>query len=182
MGESYFGGRIELVQGDITQLEVDAIVNAANRGLLGGGGVDGAIHEAAGPGLQEACEKLGGCPSGEAKVTEGFELPARWVIHAVGPQWRGGDGKEAKLLESAYCASLERALEVEAQTVAFPAISTGLYAYPLEDATRIALSTIAEFLKTHETPQRVVHCAFSARVHIAYQRAAAELFGDPETE
>ncbi|MDF1563686.1 MAG: O-acetyl-ADP-ribose deacetylase [Deltaproteobacteria bacterium] len=180
MSELYLAGRLELLQDDITQLEVDAIVNAANTSLMGGGGVDGAIHDAAGPRLLEACASLGGCPCGEARVTEGFDLPARWVIHAVGPQWRGGAAREAELLESAYRASLRRAVEVGARSVAFPAISTGIYAYPLEAATLIALSTIASALEDAPSIERVIAVAFSARVHAAYRRAAEHLFGAPE--
>ena len=134
---------IEAVQGDITAQEVDAVVNAANQALAGGGGVDGAIHRAAGHReLQEACQKLGGCPTGDAKATPGFRLPARWIIHAVGPRWRGGDKGEAEALASCYRRSLEVADEVGARSVAFPAISTGIYGYPPEEAARIAVETI----------------------------------------
>ena len=130
------------VLGDITEEHVDAIVNAANSSLLGGGGVDGAIHRAAGPGLVEACRALGGCPKGDAKVTPGFDLPARWVIHAVGPRWRGGDGGEPETLAACYRNSLARADEVGATTVSFPAISTGIFGYPLDAATDIAVATV----------------------------------------
>lgn len=176
MTDLYLGGRLELVHDDLTQLPVDAIVNAANSRLLGGG-VDGAIHEAAGPKLLEACRALGGCPVGEAKITEGFQLPARWVIHAVGPQWRGGAAGEPELLESAYRASLARAAEVGATKVAFPAISTGIYAYPLEAATLIALLTMASVLEAEPSFERLTACAFSTRVFAAYQHAAENLFG-----
>jgi O-acetyl-ADP-ribose deacetylase (regulator of RNase III) len=133
---------LEAVLGDITEEDVDAIVNAANTSLLGGGGVDGAIHRAAGPGLDEACRALGGCSEGDAKVTPGFDLPARWIIHAVGPRWRGGAAGEAELLASCYRNSLVRADEVGAATVSFPAISTGIFGYPLAAATDIAIDTV----------------------------------------
>jgi len=135
--------RIEPVLGDITREQVDAVVNAANQALAGGGGVDGAIHRAAGHrDLQEACQALGGCDTGDAKATEGFNLPARWIIHAVGPRWRGGDKGEATQLASCYRRSLEVADELGARSVAFPAISTGIYGYPPEEAARIAVETV----------------------------------------
>jgi O-acetyl-ADP-ribose deacetylase (regulator of RNase III) len=134
---------MEAVQGDITAQEVDAVVNAANQALAGGGGVDGAIHRAAGHReLQQACQALGGCPTGDAKATPGFRLPARWIIHAVGPRWRGGDKGEASDLASCYRRSLEVADDLGARSVAFPAISTGIYGYPAEEAARIAVETV----------------------------------------
>ena len=140
---------LELVEGDITRQEVDAIVNAANSSLLGGGGVDGAIHRAAGPELLAACRPLGGCPTGQARITPGFRLKAKWVIHAVGPIYRGGQRGEAALLASAYRASLELASQHGAESVAFPAISTGAYGYPMAEAADIALQTAIDYLQEH---------------------------------
>jgi O-acetyl-ADP-ribose deacetylase (regulator of RNase III) len=139
-------GRMVVVQGDITRQEVDAIVNAANERLLGGGGVDGAIHRAAGPELKEECRQIGGCPTGEARITRGYELPARYVIHTVGPMWHGGNKGEPELLASCYRNSLKLAVENGVKTIAFPGISTGVYGYPLEAATRLAMATVRECL------------------------------------
>ncbi len=160
--------RIEIVEGDITRLEVDAIVNAANETLLGGGGVDGAIHAAAGPALLAECRLLRGCPTGEARITGGHDLPARHVIHTVGPIWNGGGADEDNLLAACYRESLELAAVHGLASIAFPAISTGVYRFPAARAARIAVRTVADFLSTHDLPQRVVLCCFghaSADVH-----------------
>lgn len=152
--------RIELIQGDITKIEADAIVNAANTTLLGGGGVDGAIHRAAGPQLLDACRKLNGCPTGQAKITPGFLLPAKYVIHTVGPVWHGGDKGEAELLASCYVNSLNIASERKIKTIAFPNISTGVYRFPKQQAAEIALKTVTRFLEDHAFPNKVFFVIF----------------------
>jgi O-acetyl-ADP-ribose deacetylase (regulator of RNase III) len=139
--------KLTAIQGDITQLQVDAIVNAANTSLLGGGGVDGAIHRAAGPELYDACSKLNGCATGDAKATPGFRLPAKWVFHAVGPVWQGGEHGEDKLLANCYRRSLELAHEHQVRSIAFPAISTGVYRFPPERAARIAVDTVSKYVE-----------------------------------
>src|SRR5947208_10943822 len=166
-----YESRIQVVQGDITKLEVDAIVNAANTTLLGGGGVDGAIHRAAGPELLAECRKLGGCRLGEAKITRGYRLPARFVIHTVGPVWRGGKHGEPETLANCYRNSLQLAVENEIKTVAFPAISCGAYGYPIEQAAQIALETTREFLATTQNIHRVIFVLWGDDVYDAYREA-----------
>ena len=163
--------RIEVVQGDITRLEVDGIVNAANESLLGGGGVDGAIHRAAGPELLEECRKLKGCPTGVAKLTPGFRLPARYIIHTVGPRWKGGKKGEAELLASCYQKSLRIAADNKMAAVAFPAISCGVYGYPLEEAVAIALRETRTFTAENDLPQKVIFCCFDEKTAEAYRNA-----------
>jgi len=167
--------RIKLVQGDITKLRVDAIVNAANPTLLGGGGVDGAIHRAAGPELLAECRKLGGCRTGEAKITRGYRLPAKWVIHTVGPIWHGGGQNEDDLLASCYKSSLTLALQRGIESIAFPSISTGAYGFPLPRAARIAIRTVARFLGTHELPKVVCLVCYGSRAYRNYQEALSEV-------
>jgi O-acetyl-ADP-ribose deacetylase len=164
-----------ITRGDLTREAVDAIVNAANSSLLGGGGVDGAIHAVAGPGLVGACSGLGGCPAGEARITKGYRLPARHVIHTVGPVWRGGMAGEDETLASCYRESLRLAEEAGLSSVAFPSISTGAYGFPIERACRIALREIRSFLATAKSVRLVKVVAFGARDLEAYERAAAEV-------
>lgn len=171
--EQNLANRIEVTQGDITRLAVDAIVNAANSSLLGGGGVDGAIHRAAGPGLLEECRKLNGCPTGQAKITGGYHLPAKHVIHTVGPVWHGGRQNEDELLADCYRNSLQLAVENSLKTVAFPAISTGVYSFPLERATRIAVREVQDFLRQNDSVEKVLFVTFGDEANRTYQKVLA---------
>lgn len=166
--------QIEIIQGDITTLDVDAIVNAANNSLLGGGGVDGAIHHAAGPQLLAECRTLGGCATGDAKLTRGYNLPARYVIHTVGPVWHGGNRGEAELLQSAYRRCFDLAREQGITSIAFPAISCGVYGYPLQDAAQIAL-TVAREAADSENFKRIILVQFSEQALQVYQQTAQSL-------
>lgn len=168
MGEAR--NRLEIFKGDITKLEIDAIVNAANSSLLGGGGVDGAIHRAAGPELLAACRLLNGCKTGEAKITPGFKLPAKWVIHTVGPVWMGGNRNEDILLKSCYKNSLALAVQHNITTIAFPAISTGVYDFPIGRAARIAVETMQEFLAANPQIEKVIAVCFDDTNLNAYQK------------
>ncbi len=167
--------RIFIIEGDITRQNVDAIVNAANSSLLGGGGVDGAIHRAAGPGLLEECRTLNGCKTGEAKITKGYSLRARWVIHTVGPVWHGGNNREDELLAQCYTNSLALATEHRLETVAFPSISTGAYGFPVERASRIALKAAASYLSTVVFPKRIFIVCFSHDDFQIYSDSLKEL-------
>ena len=166
--------RLEIIQGDITKCQTDAIVNAANTSLLGGGGVDGAIHRAAGPELLAECRTLGGCPTGEAKATKAYRLPCRYVIHTPGPIWRGGKANEDQLLASCYRNCLAQASALGCKTVAFPSISTGVYHFPLQRAAHIAIQTIWEYLQAHSDIQIVTMVCFDGASLAAYQQALAE--------
>ncbi|MGI5857835.1 MAG: O-acetyl-ADP-ribose deacetylase [Tepidanaerobacteraceae bacterium] len=167
--------RIDIVLGDITKVNVDAIVNAANSTLLGGGGVDGAIHRAAGPELLEECRKLNGCESGKAKITKGYKLPAKYVIHTVGPIWRGGNANEDELLASCYRNSLQLAVENSIKTIAFPSISTGAYRFPLKRAAKIAILEISKFLKNNKSIEKVLIVCFDKGTMNAYSEALSEI-------
>jgi O-acetyl-ADP-ribose deacetylase (regulator of RNase III) len=171
--------RLSVVEGDITTLQVDAIVNAANTSLLGGGGVDGAIHRAAGPDLVLECRMLQGCKTGSAKITKGYRLPAKWIIHAVGPVWNGGTANEDSLLEGCYRTALALARDRNAASIAFPAISTGIYRFPLERATRIAVSTVIEDLRAHPIPGTVVFACFGTEAMTVYNTVVQELTAAP---
>lgn len=166
--------QIEVLKTDITALEVDAIVNAANKSLLGGGGVDGAIHRAAGPALLEECRTLNGCETGKAKITKGYNLKAKYVIHTVGPIWNGGDSNEEILLRNCYRNSLALALEHSLQSIAFPAISTGVYRFPYELATKIAAEEVSQFIKSH-TDLKIIFACFDQHIYEAYLKEIKEL-------
>ena len=164
------GTKIDIIRGDITKLDVDAIVNAANTTLLGGGGVDGAIHRAAGTELLAECRTLGGCQPGEAKITRGYRLPARFVIHSVGPVWRGGERDEPEILANCYRSSLQLAVENEIKTIAFPAISCGVYGYPIPEAAQIAVKTTRNFLATEDKIDKVIFVLWGEGIYDAYRR------------
>lgn len=167
--------RILVIEGNITQQRVDAIVNAANTSLLGGGGVDGAIHRAAGSGLLEECRKLNGCATGDAKITKGYNLPAKWVIHTVGPIWQGGNDGEDELLTSCYRRCLELADHYSIRTIAFPAISTGIYGFPMDRATRIAISEIGSFLQRNTCIEQVILVCFGKQTYDCYLSVMQEI-------
>lgn len=170
--------RVEIVEGDITKQKVDAIVNAANNSLLGGGGVDGAIHRAAGPELLAECKTLGGCPTGQAKITRGYKLPAKFIIHTVGPVYRDGKHNEPELLANCYRSCLRLAVENNIKTIAFPAISTGAYGYPLDEATRIAMKETKTFLEKDSTIEKVIFVCFGKQSYETYKKIFTEIFGD----
>ena len=170
---------IDIIQADITTLEVDAIVNAANTSLMGGGGVDGAIHRAAGPELLAECRTLGGCPTGEAKLTRGYKLPARFVIHTAGPVWHGGSRHEDELLAACYRNCLELAATHTVRSIAFPSISTGVYRFPIERACRIALHEVRSFIATHPLPERVIFCCFAPADLAVYRQVYSEPTNQP---
>lgn len=168
--------RIELYKGDITKLKVDVIVNAANTSLLGGGGVDGAIHRAAGPELLKFNKKLGGCKTGEAKISPGFNLPAKFIIHTVGPVWNGGKHNEDKLLANCYLNSLKLAVENKIKSMAFPAISTGIYRFPLERATKIAITEVKKFLEKNDSIEKVIFVCFDEETYEIYKSVLASKY------
>jgi O-acetyl-ADP-ribose deacetylase (regulator of RNase III) len=168
--------KIEVINADITTLNVDAIVNAANETLLGGGGVDGAIHRAAGPKLLEECRKIGGCPTGEARLTKGYNLPAKFVIHTVGPVWHGGSHGEDELLAACYRHSMSLALREKIRSIAFPAISTGIYGFPMDRAATIAATEVHRFLQTYPDFDRVIFCCFGDEAKRTYETAVERVY------
>lgn len=174
--------RINVVEGDITRQETDAIVNAANSSLLGGGGVDGAIHQAAGPGLLAECKTLNGCSTGQAKITSGYNLPAKWVIHTVGPVWHGGTNNEDERLAQCYKNSLALATEHGIKTIAFPSISTGVYGFPMERAAAIAATEIKRFLENNTGIKKVTLVCFGHRAYTIHQDAVETVFGQDNTK
>ena len=178
LGFEYRGGLIEVIQGDITKLEVDAIVNAANEGLRGGGGVDGAIHRAGGPEIMEECRKIGGCPTGHAVITTAGRLPAKHVIHTVGPVWRGGRKNEPELLKSAYEKSLRLAKDQRLTSIAFPSISTGVYGYPIDLAAPIAISAALHHLEGEAQLDRIVFVLFSESDYNTYLTKVEQMIGE----
>jgi O-acetyl-ADP-ribose deacetylase len=167
---------IEVIDADITTLKVDAIVNAANESLLGGGGVDGAIHDAAGPGLLKECRAIGGCRTGEARLTQGYDLPAKYVIHTVGPVWRGGEHGEDQLLASCYRHCMSIALRTKIRSIAFPAISTGVYGFPMDRAAAIAAEEVHRFLETYTEFDRGIFCCFGAKATSVYGEAVRRVY------
>ena len=171
----FCNSNIYLLKGDITKMNVDAIVNAANTTLLGGGGVDGAIHRAAGPELLEECKKLGGCPTGQAKITNAYKLPAKYIIHAVGPVWRGGNNSEPELLASCYINSLKIALEYNIKSIAFPNISTGAYGFPKKLAANIVINTVKQFIKDYNTNLDIYFVCFDDENFLIYKKI---IFGE----
>ncbi|MTI82157.1 MAG: O-acetyl-ADP-ribose deacetylase [Firmicutes bacterium] len=166
---------LEIIQGDITEQKVEAIVNAANNTLLGGGGVDGAIHRAAGPELLEECKKLNGCATGEAKITKGYNLPASYVIHTVGPVWKGGNNEEEQLLRNCYGNSLKLAEKYNIETIAFPSISTGVYRFPVEKAAKIAVEEIIKFLQHNNSIEKVIMVCFDDKTRLSYTVAVEDI-------
>lgn len=171
--EEFKDDKIKLYKGDITELNVDAIVNAANKSLLGGGGVDGAIHRAAGKELLEECRTLNGCETGDAKITKGYNLSAKFVIHTVGPVWNGGKNNEPEKLASCYSRSLEIAIENKVKTIAFPNISTGIYRYPKKEAAQIAIRSVVQFLSEHDKIEELIFCVFDNENYEIYKRILA---------
>lgn len=167
--------RIKVIQGSLIDQDVDAIVNAANRSLLGGGGVDGVVHQAAGPDLLEECKSLGGCETGDAKITAGWDLRARHIVHTVGPVWRGGESGEADLLAKCYSKSLSLAVEAKVRTIAFPAISAGAYGYPIHKAATVALSAVSDFLKADDYIEQCLFCMVSENSFTAFSCALNDL-------